>query len=77
MIVNSIVGFFFRLLAFIINMFPSLSIPVSVLDAFSQASSFVSVINYYIPFSTFIVCLSVFFVVWLACGFISAILQLL
>lgn len=65
------------ILEFFVGLVPTFEIPSVALNAFSNAGQFIANVNYYIPIPTFIICASAYFVQWLVCAIISAVLQLL
>ncbi|MEG1822882.1 MAG: hypothetical protein RR233_08230 [Clostridiales bacterium] len=77
MITNAILTVLVSFLAFIIRAFPQISLPSSALGAFQSVGYYIAPITLWIPFDVFLSCVAAYFVSWLICAIISAILQLL
>ena len=65
------------IIEFFVNLIPMFTMPAEILGAFAEVSSWVITVNHYVPLNTFMACVAVYFVCWLACAVISAVLQLL
>lgn len=73
-------GFFNIIISFcnsIVGSFPMIALPVESMTVFNDVGDYISVIAHYVPLTTFLSCLSIFFGIWLIYALISAVLQLL
>lgn len=67
----------FAILQFLFSCVPYMELPAQIEAALSQAADWTAVANYYIPVDTFLVCIGVYFTVWLTSAALSAVLALL
>lgn len=65
------------ILSFIFNLIPIIEMPEQIMGVFNNVGTWVATVNHYIPVDTFLICISLYFTVWLGCALMSAFLQLL
>lgn len=71
MIIELLLKFLFGIVDSLINLIPTITLPDSFVNGLSDVAYLISVISYFLPFKTIVLCLSVIFILQNAKFFVS------